>query len=336
VSKNSVSQVVAAMPMRFDARELADAASQLMRARSDDGQATQIDSALLQLYLDRGLIDAPEPDGDARAFTQHHLLQLTAVQILREGDVDLASIGELLQGVDDRHLKMLCDDPQEAASKAAVMRNWLHMLEKGRYSRAERGETRLAHHAEPERVVADAPPDLAAVLRTAAPVAPSLGLPDDLPSIVEASKLPLTPAIPPPPVAAARNNRATIAHVDPALLAASLGRGASEPHDDGKGEQTAPAPVVPKPTTVKAAAARAPVEREDIDAAARSAPPPRHSSRTASSPRPVGQRWRRYRVAGGVELHVAAMHDGRAPDATAIEAVLERVRLILEGGADEE
>lgn len=279
--RKSVSQAIAALPKRFDATELAQAATTLLRERTDDGTGSTIDVALLQLYIELGVVDAPVREGDRDLFSEHHLLQLTASQILRESGLELDPIATLLRGVDDRHLKMLCDDPQEAASKAAVMRNWLHMLDKGRYARPDRGETRLAHDEGPKPATTPTPTDLAAVLRSAMPVAPTLGHPDP-PTMVPAGR------------PAARVHRATIANVDAARLMATL------------------ADAVERPATT--------AQR----------PPPVSPARHAEADVPLSQPWRRFRIASGIELHVAdhALAAERDPTATAI--ILERVRRALD------
>ncbi len=170
--RHSVSAAVRDIPQRFDTYGLLTHASELLRDRTTNPSAEPLGEPLLRFYIERGLVEGPETEGSRQIFHQRQLLQLCAVQVLRSADLDLERIAQLVHGVDEDHLRMLCDEPEEAAKKAAVMRNWMQMMDKGRYSRDERGETAMANRPKAEPIAprpAPLPP-----ARTAARPAPAI------------------------------------------------------------------------------------------------------------------------------------------------------------------
>lgn len=362
-ARRRVSEAVDALPIRFDAHGLITQATSLLREHADDPTSPGVSHAQLRFYLQQRLVDEPRTEGSRQIFGRRQLLQLCAVQILRGVDLELDRIGGIVQGMGDEQLKLLCDHPDEAAKKAAVMSNWLGMLEKGRYSRADRGETAMMHQPEIERVVAQAPPaDVASVLRHAKPVAPdldSLGLPDAAPADLGTlaaleHATAATPGIPDglpdslpdnlPGGPTARSERPTMAHGDAMRLMAALGVAAAgrEP-SQGSGDDT---------VYIRDAEAAPPVEvRQTAQHAPPPAPPPPPQRRTSAprpapaepaKPRPAAARqpqpsqlatfalakaYRRMPVGRGVELHVELA--GPRRDAEEIEAILERIRQVL-------
>lgn len=172
----TVSQAIQALPMRFDMFGVISAASQVLRARAADGRVEPLDQAQLAFFIDRGLVSPPSQDGTRQIFDRRQLLQVCAVQALRGAGLDLDRIAVLVQGAGDEHLRLLCDEPEETAKKAAVMHNWMQMLDKGRYSRADRGGTAMMHQPDVELPVAAPPPSIAPRPRVA-PASPTLDLP---------------------------------------------------------------------------------------------------------------------------------------------------------------
>ena len=252
--------------------------------------------------------------------------------------------GELVQGVDEPYLRMLCDEPAEAEKKAAVMTNWLNMLSSGRVGRDDRGETHLLNGpgaaAEPPPVMHVAP------VRNNRGVAPALDLgavgrfagldalsattpPDDLPDAHPHADLPDAPLaeLPPsqlPQTREVRSDRATFAASAP--LAAALRRQMAQPDLSAtpqvpvRVQRLAPTPSGPAATraagaqAVKRAHAHGDLADNEQDAA-------------TAADLPVPQAWTRLRVAEGVELHVQA---GHAPlRGAALAAVMAQIRDLL-------
>ncbi|MEY3015519.1 MAG: hypothetical protein RIT45_4254 [Pseudomonadota bacterium] len=347
--RRRVSEAIANLPQRFDTHGLLTQASGLLREHTGDPASAGVSEAQLRFYVERGLVDSPHPEGARQIYGQRQLLQLCAVQILRGVALDLDRIAGVVQGIADDQLKLLCDEPEEASKKAAVMSNWLGMLEKGRYSRADRGETAMLHQPEIERVVAAPPqPPPASVLRQAAPVAPDL----------DALGLPDAPRAP----AGARQNRSTLAHGDAARLMQALGAAAQMPADaetifetsaleEQKIRSTTPAtalhvappslpdappdevptrpPAPPRPAQrpagadpgnhTRLASTLPPAPRRP---SAPGQPQPSHSATFA-----MAKTFVRLPVGRGVELHVEV--GGPDRDAAEIEAILARVRAAL-------
>lgn len=171
--RHSVSEAIGALPVSLSAEELLQAATALLAARIA-GQATDpLHLPLLYYYHEHGLVDPPHQEHGSLRYGHRQVLQVCAVQVLRAADFDLERIAALVQGVDDEHLRLLCDEPEEARKKAHVMRNWMSMLDKGRYFRPDRGET--------EMIVQGAPAQRAAAPRAARPATsagPSGAAPD--------------------------------------------------------------------------------------------------------------------------------------------------------------
>ncbi len=174
----TVSQAIQTMPMRFDMFGILGAASQVLRARAADATLEPLDPAQLQFFIERGLVSPPSQDGSRLIFDRRQLLQICAVQALRGAGLDLERIATLMQGAGDEHLRLLCDEPEETAKKAAVMHNWMQMLDKGRYSRADRGGTSMMH--QPEVELPSAPPPSIAPRPRVAPASPGLDVPASL------------------------------------------------------------------------------------------------------------------------------------------------------------
>ena len=336
----SVSQAIQTLPIRFDMFGMMAAASQLLRARSAHGNLEPLDQAQLQFFIERGLVDPPSQNGSRQIFDRRQLLQVCAVQSLRGAGLDLDRIATVMQGADDDHLRLLCDEPEETAKKAAVMHNWMQMLEKGRYSRADRGGTSLMHQPEVELPVVPPQPPIAPRARVA-PSSPSLSLPDprqyDAPAgAAEPVEFEL-PDAPPPTIgtvanAAGRAGRETLANselqrISDQLSGAVHGRTVSA---------SVPGPRAPLPARGPALApAPAPVAAPAPRPVAPAAPAPRSVSESANLHRPVsredaGRVWRRHSLAPGVELHIEDGPNGPRPrDARAVLAILERMRQIL-------
>lgn len=363
-ARRRVSEAIEALPIRFDAHGLLTQATALLRDHADDPTSPGVSHAQLRFYLQQRLVDEPRNEGSRQIFGRRQLLQLCAVQILRGVELDLDRIAGIVQGMGDEQLKLLCDHPDEAAKKAAVMSNWLGMLEKGRYSRADRGETAMMHQPEIERVVAHAPaPDVATVLRQAKPVAPdldSLGLPDAAPA--ELGGIPSTSlmaAAPPrsptslpdslpdslPAGPNARSERPTMAHGDAMRLMAALGvAAAGQEAIAGSGDDTvyvrdaeAAPPVEVRQTTQHAAPmpAAPPVSpRRPATPRPMPAEPAKPRPAAARQPQPsqsatfaLAKAYRRMPVGRGVEVHVELA--GPRRDADEIDAILERIRQVL-------
>lgn len=166
---------------RFTTDELVSAAEKLLREHSNSALDSAIDPARVQFYIEREWMDEPLRDDEGEHYRRRHLLQLCAVQVLRGLDMGLDDIGKLLRGVDNEHLKMLCDDPVEAEKKAAVMNNWLSMLDQGRRAPSKPGRTLNAAKSVPTRAFAP-PPEPAARPAPMAPKLPTDVPPDDLPT----------------------------------------------------------------------------------------------------------------------------------------------------------
>ena len=137
----TLSGSIEAYAERFTVEELAVAAEDLLRQHSNAALNEAIEPGRVAFYIERQWVDEPIRDDEGEHFRKRHLLQLCAVQVMRGLDLALDDIGKLVRGVDNEHLRMLCDDPAEAEKKAAVMSNWLTMLDKGRRSPARKGRT---------------------------------------------------------------------------------------------------------------------------------------------------------------------------------------------------
>ena len=328
----SLSAAIATQPEAFDLDELVVAVARLVRGDTTRERAApqQID-----LYVQQGLVDAPGPGG--KPYHRRHLLQVLAIQSLRGLDLGMERIRELVQGVDDTYLRMLCDEPAEAEKKAAVMTNWLNMLSSGRVGRDDRGETHLLNGpsapAEPRPVMHVAP------VRNNRGVAPALDLrgadlsgaggfagfgapsatapPEDLPDAHPHADLPDGPLaeepVPPPrpDTREIRPERATFAAS--ASLSAALRRQMAHPEMSATPQVPVRVQRVASPTAGAAVtrAAGAPFAGRDhaqaYEASGEDGDEDGDEAATAAA-LPVPQAWIRLRVAEGVELHVQTGH----------------------------
>ena len=94
MSKNfRLSGAINARPLRFTAEELINNAEELLRKSSSAPARDAMTPGVLEFYIERGLVDPPQSDGDGEYFTRRHLLQLMAVQVLRGLDLGLDEIG---------------------------------------------------------------------------------------------------------------------------------------------------------------------------------------------------------------------------------------------------
>ena len=298
----TLSGSIAKYAERFTVEALVAAAEELLRQHSNAALDGAIDPARVEFYIEREWVDEPIRDEEGEHFRRRHLLQLCAVQVLRGLDMNLDDIGKLLRGVDNEHLKMLCDDPVEAEKKAAVMSNWLSMLDQGRRPPSNNGKTLPSVKSTAERAFA-APPAPAAPPPPPPAAIPAEGPPDDLPDApangkpasaqrgrVRAHSLPLSD----------RNRNTLLSVGDEAMLAALDSRTPLQP----PGMVGVPAVVTAAPV---AKVAPAPV--------------------AAEGSRPMA--WMHHPIVAGVELHVRVGRNvGKSAE---LEQALARIREILAG-----
>ncbi|GEM_PF-2771296 len=158
-----LSGAIIARPEWYTAAELVRAAEELLREQAGSAATGRLPPSVIAFYEERGLVDPPQDASVERPYTRRHLMQLMAVQVLRRIDLGLDEIASLVRGVDDKNLKLLIDDPEEAEKKANVMRNWLGVIARGRYN-------------------GDGPPDDEALLDN-----------DDSAPFIQPSRVPLVP-----------------------------------------------------------------------------------------------------------------------------------------------
>ncbi|MCO4763030.1 MAG: hypothetical protein KC502_16050 [Myxococcales bacterium] len=320
-SARRISSAIVAYPQQFDLGALVTAATELL------GEGATISADDVHKLIAEQLVDAP--GAEPAPFGRRHLLQLIAIRSLQRLDLEMSRIQELVQGVDDSYLQMLCDEPVEAEKKAAVMSNWLKMLSNGRVGRPNRGDTHILNAPE-----AHSPPHHEP-LPTAGPVRVTRG---------NAPVLDIAGAdIPPPPAAAARDGER---------------RAPPHSHDPGHlpelpGELPAArqrAPRVPRATMAASAqlarALREQMHGASVTASSHLAPPDQPAGPTPESvaqtvsvaealaesaatltaaPKP----WARWALASGVELHVQHDHPTLSPEE--LERIVAEVRRLLAG-----
>jgi hypothetical protein len=337
----TLSGSIDAQAERFSMQELTVAAEDLLRQHSNAALNDSIEPSRVQFYIERQWVDEPIRDEEGEHFRKRHLLQLCAVQVMRGLDLGLDDIGKLVRGVDNEYLRMLCDDPAEAEKKAAVMSNWLGMLDKGRRSPARKGRTVNMKGASVERAFAPPPPPPpplpASVERS--------GTPDDLPDAIDGARKQLAPrnhGRPQTLPATGRDRRILLAAGEEALLAALDSRTPLQP---GGFATIPPAPEAPTPApdpdvtpmaperAVSPPASRSTIGVGEDDRDQKTAPitpikVPQATAAEEESGDEAASDWTRHRVVDGIELHVRS---GRRMQAKGeFEAALRRVVEILE------
>lgn len=319
-----VSAAIDALPDSFDLNGVVAAAQRLVQVDAPNGKITkrQVNS-----YVAQKLVDPPS--NETQPFRHRHLLQIVAIQTLWSLGLEMTRIRELVQGVDDGYLRMLCDEPVEAEKKAAVMSNWLKMLNNGRVGRHERGETHLLHAPNPEpaqRQVMHVAP-----VRNSRGPAPSLDL-----TAATARKTPRpVPFAPPSHTAEPANLPAGQPPIDlpdelPANRQAPLEtrnlRSARPTFTASQSLADAVRRRMEGPALERTprVAVQVPAINSDADAGKESYVQDEASTEVAPA---LPQAWTRLRVAEGVELHVQV---GRAPvPADAMDGLLAQIRSLI-------
>ncbi len=313
----TLSGSIAAHAERFTVEELAITAEELLRQHSNEALNGSIEPSRVQFYIERQWVDEPIRDEEGEHFRKRHLLQLCAVQVMRGIDLGLDDIGKLVRGVDNEYLKMLCDDPVEAEKKAAVMSNWLSMLDQGRRAPARKGSTVQINSPKLDRAFAPPP------LKPPPPLPESVersSTPDDLPDAIGQVREKLAP----------RDRNTLLASGPDDLLAALNARTPLRPEGFAAMAVQLDAPSPPKapPTPVPVADApserTAPITPVSVDVAAKE----RVDESIATPQRAAAAAWLRHHVVDGVELHIRSGHRFQAK--SELEEALKRLVTILE------
>lgn len=322
--QRSVSATIDALPDTFELHGVVAAAKRLIQVDDPSGKIT---ARQVNRYVEQQLVDPPS--NETQPYRHRHLLQIVAIHTLKGLGLEMTRIRELVRGVDDGYLRMLCDEPVEAEKKAAVMSNWLKMLNNGRVGRHERGETHLLHAPNPEPVQRQVM-HVAPVRNNRGP-APSLDL---TPATTRKTPRPVTFAPPghpgepanlsagqPPidlPDELPTNRRAPLETRN--LRSARPTFAASQSLADAV-RRRMEGPALERTPRV---AVQVPAINPDSDAGKESYVQDEASTEVAPA---LPQAWTRLRVAEGVELHVQV---GRAPvPADAIDGLLAQIRSLI-------
>ena len=201
-----------------------------------------------------------------------------------------------MREVDDKNLKLLVDEPEEAEKKANVMRNWLNVIARGRYNEGD--QQREITYTGGSRRRATIPPPM-----------------------IQPSRAPLVPA----EAREGRAKRTLLGNPNGPLP----GTG-SIPSDLPEIGTFAPAGAAAGRGPRRPVHSRAqPAERAE-----RSDPPPRgrRRSRGITGPIRLGAiTWTRHTLSLGIELLVAEGFDDQGLPPDEVYQILERVRRLLEG-----
>lgn len=294
--RHTLSGAILAQPAQFSVDDLVRAAEELLRDHATSPLHDALTPSLVNFYADRQLVDAPARDAAGEHYTRRHLLQLTAVQVLRGLDLSLDEIGELVRGVDEANLRLLVDDPAEAEKKANVMRNWLGVIARGRYRGPSDERTASPFEAAADGDITGPPP-----LR-----------PGGAAQVIRPERAP-------PPMAVGVVSRRTI-------------MGAGSPLA-GLADVLAPSdlPTGNVPTLAPTRSVRTgPAVPDSVrDKARASGGSRRENAAMISDSFIVGERYVRHELAAGISLHVSAkVASGRLSPAET-DALVQRVRELL-------
>ena len=302
---------------RFTADELVASAEELLREHATSPLHDALAPSLLVFYAERRLVDPPSRDAAGALcfgssvhasvggdfYERRHLLQLMAVQVLRGLDLTLEEIGELVRGLDDNHLRLLIDDPEEAEKKANVMRNWLGMIAKGRY-KPKSGQS--------------------ALVDSGAYLTPELEPPPiSRPGVTQP---PSPERVPPPVPSGLVSKRTVMGHHNKAKS------GDIMPDD----LPTASVPVLSATRRSRPSAGRPalPPRRSTLPAGTKlengASRTSRESAERISNGFIVGDRYVRHVLADGIELHVSARAAASRVESDALNIMIGRLRALLE------
>jgi len=288
---------------RFTADELVASAEELLREHATSPLHDALAPSLLVFYAERRLVDPPSRDEAGDFYERRHLLQLMAVQVLRGLDLTLEEIGELVRGLDDNHLRLLIDDPEEAEKKANVMRNWLGMIAKGRY-KPKSGQS--------------------ALVDSGAYLTPELEPPPiSRPGVTQP---PSPERVPPPVPSGLVSKRTVMGHHNKAKS------GDIMPDD----LPTASVPVLSATRRSRPSAGRPalPPRRSTLPAGTKlengASRTSRESAERISDGFIVGDRYVRHVLADGIELHVSARAAASRVESDALNIMIGRLRALLE------
>ncbi len=288
---------------RFTADELVASAEELLREHATSPLHDALGASLLVFYAVRRVVDPRARDEAGDFYERRHLLQLMAVQVLRGLDLTLEEIGELVRGLDDNHLRLLIDDPEEAEKKANVMRNWLGMIAKGRY-KPKSGQS--------------------ALVDSGAYLTPELEPPPiSRPGVTQP---PSPERVPPPVPSGLVSKRTVMGHHNKAKS------GDIMPDD----LPTASVPVLSATRRSRPSAGRPalPPRRSTLPAGTKlengASRTSRESAERISNGFIVGDRYVRHVLADGIELHVSARAAASRVESDALNIMIGRLRALLE------